>query len=301
MSDVNQLAALLSQSAEQPDPQPTEAATGGTDEQEIAQDEEVDSIDEAYSDSDYEEGEGDDSEQEPERYIVKADGEELEVTLDELVSGYQRDSDYRKKTMTLAEQRKEVEAEKGRLADIVQQMDSFIKREQSVVDWDKLRTEDPEQYIAKQDELKKAEALKQQALDEQQKHYQQIVQRESKALIDAMGGDDVWSVEDRKADYQAAQDYLKAKGLDEREITGIVDHRLWRVFIEAAKSEKLRDTQARVKQEVRKAPKTVKAGQKLPPSERKQREALGKLKKATSNRGGDQVGALADILKARGN
>ncbi len=299
MSDVNQLAALLSQSAEQPDPQPTEAATGGTDEQEIAQAEEVDSIDDAYSDSDYEEGEGDDSEQEPERYIVKADGEELEVTLDELVSGYQRDSDYRKKTMTLAEQRKEVEAEKGRLGDIVQQIDSFIKREQSDIDWEKLRTEDPEQYIAKQDELKQAEALKQQALDEQQKHYQQIVQRESKALIDAMGGDDVWSIEDRKADYQAAQDYLKAKGMDEREITGIVDHRLWRVFIEAAKSEKLRDTQARVKQEVRKAPKSVKPGQKVEPSERKRLQATNQLKKAASSRRGATANDLAEFLKSR--
>src|SRR5262249_19837619 len=47
-------------------------------------------------DDDDEEDEG--AEQEP-RYKVKAGGEEAEVTLEELIKGYQRGADYTKKTM----------------------------------------------------------------------------------------------------------------------------------------------------------------------------------------------------------
>jgi len=46
------------------------------------------------------------------RYRVKVSGEEVEVTLDELLNGYSRTADYQKKTQSLAEQRKAVEAER---------------------------------------------------------------------------------------------------------------------------------------------------------------------------------------------
>ena len=42
---------------------------------------------------------------------MKAAGEEREVTLQELIEGYQKGTDYHKKTNQLAEQRKAVEAE----------------------------------------------------------------------------------------------------------------------------------------------------------------------------------------------
>jgi len=43
-------------------------------------------------------------------YTVKVDGEEFEVTLDELRNGYQRQADYTRKAQSLAEQRKAYEA-----------------------------------------------------------------------------------------------------------------------------------------------------------------------------------------------
>ena len=43
-------------------------------------------------------------------YRVKAGGEEKDVTLEELVSGYQKGDDYTKKSQSLAEERKKVEA-----------------------------------------------------------------------------------------------------------------------------------------------------------------------------------------------
>ena len=43
-------------------------------------------------------------------YRVKVDGEEFEVSLDEIRDGYQRQSDYTRKSQSLAEQRKSYEA-----------------------------------------------------------------------------------------------------------------------------------------------------------------------------------------------
>ena len=59
--------------------------------------------------SEYVESEPEQVEEKP-RYRVKAAGEEVEVTLDDLIKGYQQSTDYTKKTQTLAEQRKAVEA-----------------------------------------------------------------------------------------------------------------------------------------------------------------------------------------------
>ena len=49
------------------------------------------------------------------KYRVKVSGEEVEVSLDELLNGYSRTADYQKKTQSLAEQRKAVEADRVKI------------------------------------------------------------------------------------------------------------------------------------------------------------------------------------------
>ena len=63
---------------------------------------------EAESESE-EEAEPEEEEAAPATYRVKVDGEEVEVTLDELQKGYSRTQDYTRKTQALAEQRKAAE------------------------------------------------------------------------------------------------------------------------------------------------------------------------------------------------
>jgi hypothetical protein len=48
-------------------------------------------------------------EEQPDVYTVRVNGEDVEVTLDELTKGYSRQSDYQRKTQEVAEQRKTVE------------------------------------------------------------------------------------------------------------------------------------------------------------------------------------------------
>ena len=51
----------------------------------------------------------------PELHRVKVQGQELEVSLDELKAGYSRDSDYRQKTHTLGMEKRDLETQKNSL------------------------------------------------------------------------------------------------------------------------------------------------------------------------------------------
>lgn len=300
MSDVNQLAAFL-QSSDEP---ASDETTGETDEILESQEEEIEAEEseeiEAEEVQEVEaEADEQDEESEPEEwYTVKVGGEELQVTLDEALKGYQRDADYRKKTMAVADERKAIDAEKARIGELVSGLESFIKSEQESIDWDELRRENPEQYIAKQEQLQQAEKAKQEALEEQRKYNESLVNREIKSLIDVMGGDEGWNNEQRSADMKLASDYLQSKGFSDDDIGRMIDHRYWTVIFDAAKAEKYKSTEAKVKEQVRKAPKSVKPGQKLPPGARKQKEATNRIKNARNSQEG--VSALAEYLKLQG-
>src|SRR5262245_6426908 len=70
------------------------------------------------AESEHAAGEGEDSPSPDEpRYRVKVDGEEAEVPLRELVQGYQRGADYTRKTMRLADERREVEQLRAQVDD----------------------------------------------------------------------------------------------------------------------------------------------------------------------------------------
>lgn len=59
--------------------------------------------------SDDSEEDSEDTEEDEPKYTVKVDGEEIEVTQEELLRGYMRQRDYTQKTQQLAEQRRQIE------------------------------------------------------------------------------------------------------------------------------------------------------------------------------------------------
>ncbi len=61
-------------------------------------------------------------------FRVKAAGEEREVTLDQLIEGYQLGADYTKKTQTLSEQRRAVEAERSKIDEANKVRDQYAQR-----------------------------------------------------------------------------------------------------------------------------------------------------------------------------
>ena len=106
-------------SQEQTNEQPEQAANAQAEEE----------YEESYESDDSEEQE---QEQEQPRYRVKVEGQEYEVTQDELVKGYQREADYTKKTQKLAEQRKAVEAEYAAVEQAKHLRDTYAQRLQII-------------------------------------------------------------------------------------------------------------------------------------------------------------------------
>jgi hypothetical protein len=100
---------------------------------------------------------GVDGEEQP-RYLVKVDGEEHEVTLDELVHGYSRQADYTRKTQKLAEERHLLAAERERLDDVHRERAEYatllanlrqsLEAAPAEPDWDSLFAQDPARAAA---------------------------------------------------------------------------------------------------------------------------------------------------------
>jgi hypothetical protein len=284
-----------------PEPENTES-TGEAEETEVLESQTVEStesdLDDYEPDTDGSlegDDETDDSE-EPERYTVKVDGEELEVTLEEMAAGYQRDSDYRKKTMTLAEERKAAEAKVAEIDSTLAELQSFIKREEDSTDWEALRRDDPAQYLEKREALDKAKESEAKATElktkEMQAQYDKTVKDETAKLLDYMGP--TWTGEQRNADIGMVNEYLTEVGYSDQEIASMVDSRAWRVFLDAAKGKQFSNTKQKVSKEVRKAPKSVKPGQKVPASQRKKANAYKAVANADKH-SADK--ALANLFK----
>jgi hypothetical protein len=90
------------------------------------------------------------------RFKVKVDGEEVEVTLEELAKGYSRTADYTRKTQDVAQNRKVLEtevqaarSERAALAENLKLLDEAIKEiTPKEPDWDTLRVEHPDKFAS---------------------------------------------------------------------------------------------------------------------------------------------------------
>jgi hypothetical protein len=144
-----------------------EESNEDNEEQEVVEDDEVE--EEAEED---EEVPTDDAEY----YVVEIEGEQFEVTEQELLSGYQRQKDYTRKTTEVSEQRKENDALKEQLSSerdgYIAQMEQIAKDESdavtarfSKVNWAQLRADNPTQYMLLREDLQAAQANVQSSVD----------------------------------------------------------------------------------------------------------------------------------------
>ena len=148
--------------------------------------------------------------EEEQRFVVKAAGEEREVTLQELIEGYQKGTDYHKKTNQLAEQRKAVEAEKSAIEQAkqardaysqrLQAMDNFLNQQMRGEDIESLKDVDPIAYAVKVAERTQQEKQIQQIRAEQQRiAREQHAEREAQMERHLVGSAqrsfrDIWEV-----------------------------------------------------------------------------------------------------------
>ena len=105
VEQISNLAGLMDPEMDTPEEQVEAVA----DEASVTDEELVYEASEETVETDEQEQELSAEEEQPDIYTVRVNGEDVEVTFDELTKGYSREADYRRKTQEVAEQRKTVE------------------------------------------------------------------------------------------------------------------------------------------------------------------------------------------------
>lgn len=209
------------------------------------QDEElVDEEDLEYDDEEdgEEETEVEEVEEQP-VYRVTVDGEEIEVTQDELINGYSRQQDYTRKTQELANQRKTIEQQAQELAQrdaiyaqLLPKMEAQLQGELvNEPDWDSLYNDDPIAFVRekqlwdeKKEKLKAAQAerqrLQQESYVQQQQLIAQQVQEGQQRLLEIIPE---WkNAEVASKEKLAIRDYgINVLGYSSQEMDAIYDYR----------------------------------------------------------------------------
>ena len=235
---------------------------------------------EDYTDENAEETEYQEEEtQEPQRFKVKVDNEEVEVTLEELQQGYSRTKDYTKKTQALAETRKAVEAERAKIEEAKQLRDTYAQRleviekllaqDQGEENLAELRDSDPIGYAIKIAERSEKEKQLQAVRAEKQKIAQQQESDRQQALQGHLQQEAVKLREmipefrdEAKAEIarKDIRTYAKSVGFSDEELSQVYDSRAVKTLYNAMMYEKLMKGKTDAVKKVQSAPKVLKAG-----------------------------------------
>jgi len=209
-------------------------------EEDVEDDEEFDDEDEEL---DEEQTDVEEEALQPQTFTVKVDGQEVEVTQEELVNGYSRQQDYTRKTQELSQQRKTIEQQQAELAQrdaiysqLLPKMEAQLKGElANEPDWNTLYEDDPVGYVREKqlwDEKKEKlsavsaeqQRLQQEALVKQQTQIQQFVEYGNQKLLEIIPE---WQNQEVAAKEKAAiSEYaVNTLGYTPEEIQQVYDYR----------------------------------------------------------------------------
>jgi len=242
--------------------------------------------------------------EQPDIYTVKVDGEEYEVTQDELLNGYQRQQAYTKRSQELAEQRKAFEAEAQQVAQMrdayAQQLEQLSQYNQQILgdaepDWDALAKEysaeelflyktklDQQKEQARQVEAEK-QVLAQQQAQEQQAQMQQHLAEQREEMLDRIPQ---WRDEDvRTSEREQVIKYAQQSvGFSPQEIANASDARAIELLYKAWQWDNLQSKKPAAKKKASKAPKMAKAGQPKTKAQVASRQKQKSLKRLNNER-----------------
>ncbi len=269
-----------------------------------------------------EESEETEGEEEEELYAVTVNGEEVAVSLDELLSGYSRQSDYTRKTQEIATDRKEMEALQQQYNSEVQQIQQ--ERQQymealtnvisnhgaelekfSNIDWNTLRETDPIEYVTTREQYREAQekvqamhnqrAQAQQAQQaEMNKAQQQMLQVEKGKLVEALPE---WGDPEKQKELSAnLQSYAKEQGFTADELNSLIDHRSILVLLKAQKFDQLQKSNVKSRK-LKNKPKVIRSGTGTTSSKTDRSKRTAQMKRLRqSGRVDDATALLEDFV-----
>jgi len=236
---------------------------------------------EADDSEDTEEAEEESEDDEPEvppTVKVLVDGQELELPVDEVAKGYQRQADYTRKTQEVAQQKQAMEQElaqsKTHYAQIIDQLGSFLEGQQVKAPDPSLAEDDPFAYTQQlaqyQEHKQRLDAVQAERERNRQEHQaqnqtrlQQHVAKEGEVLLEKIPE---WKdAKVQKAETAKLKSFLREFGVSDQELSDPysvfqTDHR---AILLARDAMKYRQSQAKKAKAVSKSkgkPKVAKPG-----------------------------------------
>ena len=290
-----------------PEPQNEESETDQPQEQEIS--EETESEEEEVSEQDVSQDEEQIDTQEKQEdspsYTVKVNGQELDVTLDELRNGYSRDADYRQKTEELSHQRKQFQSESEKQRqDYSQKLNELNQRlsaaqvdlnaEINSADLDKLYDEDPTEAARVERKLKKKQDALNQSLQqtqaEQKEQFSSFLQDQQRKLVSKMPEfSDPAKASSLKANMKST---LNNYGFNDQEVAQVYDHRIVMLVNDAMKYRSMQNSKPNIAKKITKPSKPFSSGVKQSKSEanlKLRRDKFSRLKKSGSMKAAQDV------------
>jgi len=268
---------------------PKEEEAQPTEEEESQPKEEDESLEEDTEEE--EEPEGEEESEEPdveegeELYTVKVDGTEREVSLNELLNGYSRQSDYTKKTQQLSQERQQmgqlqqqwqqemIAAQTERqqyidaLGQVVNQSMTGLE-EYANIDWATLKEDDPIAYVTRRDEFREAQenvrAMQGQqayAMQQQEAEMQNAVQYRTREEL-GMLVQKVPEWKDKETRQELTKnlrEYATEQGFSPEEISSLIDHRSLIVLLKAQKYDAMQNSDVKSKK-LKNKPSVIRAG-----------------------------------------
>jgi len=231
-------------------------------------------------------------EQTTDLHQVTVNGEKIDVDLEELKAGYQKDADYRRKTEELAIEKREVRAEEDRLKNqystkmedlnsLVATLNAEINNDMNSKELDALWEEDPTEAAKVDRRIQKRKNTIQQAQqklrEHQQAQFQEILREEQKKLhlkhpeiADPIKGTTVKS---------NIMNYLSSKGFSNEDVARIYDSRYFDVIMDGMNYNKSKSVKpGLVSKKVKPTTKFVKSGIKSTKEELNSKSRLNQIK-----------------------
>ena len=235
---------------------------------------------------------------EEELYKVKVNGQEYDVTLDELTNGYSRDADYRQKTEILANDKKEFqsESEKQRqnfsqkmteLNQVLNDAQQQLNDETNNVDLEKLYEEDPTEAARIEHRLRKKQEKLNLAMEktqsEQKTQFESFLKDQQNKLVSKMPEfNDPTKASQLKS---SMKNTLNSYGFNDQEVAQVYDHRIVMLVNDAMKYRNLQKAKPNIAKKISKPGKVFSSGVKQSKDDlnsKSRKEKLSRLRKSGS-------------------
>ena len=230
--------------------------------------------------------------QETDLHQVIVNGEKIDVDLDELKAGYQKDADYRRKTEELAIDKRQLASDKDRLTkdystkledlnNLTMTLNAEVNSELSSKELDKLFDEDPTEAAKLERQIRRRKETIVQAQrklrSHQENQFQEIVREEQKKV--ALKHPDFGDPIKGSSLKTNMRNYLIGRGFNDQEVNQVYDSRMFDVIMDAMthqNNEKLKPTLVSKKV---KPSKVIKSGIKESKEDKISQNRLEKIKR----------------------